>query len=101
MLRTTPVRKGKSARLSQCRFSYVRMESSGEGRVPIDLPSGVLLAVSSVLAIAAVGCVFELSSGHPQYGVPLTSGILIVSLPGFLGLFYAAIRKGQVEAEED
>lgn len=77
------------------------MESSKGGSVPVNLPSGLLLAVSSVLAIASVGCVFELSSGHPQYGVPLTTGILAFSLPGFLALFYAAIRKGQAEAEEE
>lgn len=64
-------------------------------------PAGVLLGASSVLAIATVGCVFELSSGHPQYGVPATAAILVGSGPGFVALFAAAIRKGQLEAEED
>jgi hypothetical protein len=67
----------------------------------IPVPSGVLLLVSSVLAIASVGCVFELSGGHPQYGTAVTGGILVVALPGFLYLFAAAIRKGQEEAELD
>lgn len=68
---------------------------------PVNAPSGVLLAASSVLAIASVGSVFELSGGHPMYGAGVTAGILSVSLPGFAFLFYAAIRKGQAEAEED
>ncbi len=79
----------------------MRVQSGGNDGVPINAPSGVLLAVSSILAIASVGCVFELAGGHPQYGQSLTAGILVVSFPLFLGLFYAAIRKGQAEAEED
>lgn len=66
----------------------------------INVPSGVLLALSSVMAISTVGCVFELSSGHPQYGYKLTSFILTVSAPAFLFLFAAAIRKGRAEAGE-
>jgi hypothetical protein len=67
----------------------------------LPVPSGVLLLISSVLAIASVGCIFELSGGHPQYGNTITASILVVSLPGFLYLFAAAIRKGQEEAELD
>jgi hypothetical protein len=67
----------------------------------LPVPSGVLLLISSVLAIASVGCIFELSGGHPQYGNAVTASILAVSLPGFLYLFAAAIRKGQEEAELD
>lgn len=68
---------------------------------PINLPSGVLLLSSSVLAIASIGCVFELSSGHPTNGVPFTAAVLTFSLPTFLFLFYSAVRKGQLEALED
>eukprot|EP00871_Galdieria_phlegrea_P003051 jgi/Galph1/3747/GphlegSOOS_G2414.1 len=62
---------------------------------PINLPSGLLLATSCFLAIATVGSIFELSSGHPQYGSELTTIILTVALPGFLFLFYAAIQKAR------
>lgn len=72
-----------------------------DGAPPINAPSGLLLLTSSVLAIACVGCVFELSGGHPTYGPTTTAGILAVSLPGFLFLFYSAIRKGQQEALDD
>lgn len=71
------------------------------GSVPINAPSAVLLLVSSVLAIASIGCVFELSGGKPTYGPTATSGILAASLPGFIFTFYAAVRKGQQEAMDD
>lgn len=74
---------------------------AGGGGPPINAPSSVLLLTSSVLAIASIGSVFELTGGHPTYGTQLTSAILAVSLPGFLFLFYAAIRKGQQEAIDD
>lgn len=77
------------------------MTMAAEGGAPINLPSGVLLLASSVLAIACVGCVFELSGGHPQYGTPFTAGVLAVSAPAFAFLYYAAIKRGQLEAELD
>lgn len=73
----------------------------GNKSPPINAPSGLLLVLSSVLAIASIGSVFELTGGHPTYGSSITSGVLAVSLPGFLFLFYSAIRKGQEEALDD
>lgn len=78
----------------------IRM-SGEKGGPPINAPSSVLLLTSSVLAIASIGCVFELSSGHPTYGQTLTSAILTGSFPGFIFFFYAAVRKGQQEAMDD
>ncbi|MDC0834174.1 hypothetical protein CKA32_001032 [Geitlerinema sp. FC II] len=54
--------------------------------------AGFFLACSCVAAIAAVGSIFELSSGTPQYGVAFTSAILALSVPlgGFF--FFAAVR---------
>lgn len=40
------------------------------------------------------------TQGKPQYGASLTSAILAVCLPGFIFLFYAAIKKGQSEEQE-
>lgn len=54
--------------------------------------SGVLLAGSCVTAIAAVGSIFELSSGQPQLGSVMTSVILILSIPLTGILFYAAVQ---------
>lgn len=66
----------------------------------LNVPSGILLGASSVMAISTVGCIFELTSGHPQYGYRLTAAILAASAPAFLFLFSAAIQKGRAEADE-
>lgn len=54
--------------------------------------SGVLLGGSCVTAIAAVGSVFELSSGHPQLGSLITGVILALATPLTAILFYAAVQ---------
>jgi hypothetical protein len=53
--------------------------------------SGVFLAGSCVAAIAAVGSIFELSSGNPQLGSLTTTIILILTIPLTGLLFYAAV----------
>ncbi|CAM9619561.1 unnamed protein product [Discosporangium mesarthrocarpum] len=79
-----------------------RIETTSAPAYPIDLPAYLLLSLSTVLAIAFVGCIFEATSAPtPQLGYPLTYLIGILSLPSFLFLFYAAIKKGQAEAEEE
>lgn len=57
--------------------------------------SSLFLGASCVAAIAAVGSIFELSSGTPQLGGTVTGIILAASIPlgGFL--FYAAIREAK------
>lgn len=54
--------------------------------------SGVFLGGSCVAAIAAVGSVFELSSGNPQLGSLPTSIILALSIPLTVVFFFAAVR---------
>lgn len=54
--------------------------------------SGIFLGGSCVAAIAAVGSVFELSSGVPQLGSLATSVILALSVPLTVLLFFAAVR---------
>jgi hypothetical protein len=51
--------------------------------------SGIFLMFSCVTAIAAVGSVFELSSGEPELGKLITSVILIACIP-LTGLFFWA-----------
>ena len=59
----------------------------------IDSPkSGFLLLGSCVSAIAAVGSVFELSSGEPELGSLVTSIILAASIPLSAFFFFAAVR---------
>lgn len=45
----------------------------------------MFLVVAMIAAIAFVGCIFELSSGHPSWGEATTWTTLFVSLP--LGIF--------------
>jgi hypothetical protein len=53
--------------------------------------SGVFLAGSCIAAIAAVGSIFELSSGTPQLGALITGVILALTVPLTGILFYAAV----------
>ncbi|WP_017318594.1 hypothetical protein [Mastigocladopsis repens] len=54
--------------------------------------SGLFLACSCITAIAAVGSIFELSSGQPDLGTQTTAIILGLSIP-LTGLFFvAAVR---------
>lgn len=61
--------------------------------------SMVLLLGSCVAAIAAVGSVFELSSGNPQLGGLTTSVILALSIPGGVFLFFAAVKDAQMNQD--
>ena len=54
--------------------------------------SGVLLLGSCISAIAAVGSVFELSSGMPELGNVTTGTILALSIPLAIGLFIVAVQ---------
>lgn len=54
--------------------------------------SGVYLMGSCVTAIAAVGSVFELSSGRPDLGVITTGTILAISVPAAVLFFIAAVK---------
>ncbi|MFM7364419.1 MAG: hypothetical protein ACKO11_07960 [Cuspidothrix sp.] len=54
--------------------------------------SGLFLGGACVAAIAAVGSIFELSYGEPDFGVQTTAIILALSIP-LTGLFFiAAVR---------
>jgi hypothetical protein len=54
--------------------------------------SGLFLAGTCITAIAAVGSIFELSSGTPDYGVVPTAIILALSIPLTVILFLAAVK---------
>jgi hypothetical protein len=54
--------------------------------------SGAFLAISCVAAIAAIGSIFELSSGTPQLGTPVTATILALSIPLTIAMFWAAVQ---------
>ncbi|WP_304941050.1 hypothetical protein [Tychonema sp. LEGE 07203] len=54
--------------------------------------SGLLLALSCITAISAVGSIFELSSGEAQLGNLVTGIILALSVPLTGVFFYAAVQ---------
>ncbi|BDI20415.1 hypothetical protein ANSO36C_62170 [Nostoc cf. commune SO-36] len=54
--------------------------------------SGLFLGGSCVSAIAAVGSIFELSYGRPDFGFTTTAIILGLSIP-LTGLFFFAAVK--------
>ncbi|MBW4644446.1 MAG: hypothetical protein KME23_15905 [Goleter apudmare HA4340-LM2] len=54
--------------------------------------SGLFLIGSCISAIAAVGSIFELSSGQPDFGVQTTAIILTLSIPLTGIFFFAAVR---------
>lgn len=53
---------------------------------------GLFLGGACVAAIAAVGSIFELSYGNPDFGVPATAIILALSIPLTGLFFFAAVR---------
>lgn len=57
--------------------------------------SSLFLGGSCIAGIAAVGSVFELSSGEPQLGGLITTAILGLSIPLGIFLFFAAIKEAQ------
>ncbi|ABG50226.1 MAG: hypothetical protein O4861_15080 [Trichodesmium sp. St16_bin4-tuft] len=54
--------------------------------------STLFLGGSCVAAIAAVGSIFELSSGSPELGTAVTGIVLSLSIPLAALLFYLAIQ---------
>ncbi|MEM7771459.1 MAG: hypothetical protein AAF327_13250 [Cyanobacteria bacterium P01_A01_bin.37] len=54
--------------------------------------SGLFLALSCITAIAAVGSIFELTSGAPDLGTTVTRLILAFSIPLSGICFYAAVQ---------
>lgn len=54
--------------------------------------SSLLLGSSCVAFIAAVGSIFELTSGVPKFGSLVTTIILVLSFPLGAWFFLAAVR---------
>lgn len=70
----------------------------------LPIPAYALLGLSGVVAIAFVGCIFQLFydvPAAPVLGVPLTALIFALSGPTWVFGFIAAIKKGQAEADEE
>jgi hypothetical protein len=61
--------------------------------------SGIFLAGSCIAAIAAVGSIFELTSGSPDWGVVPTSVVLGICAPLVGLLFYAAVKDAKANQQ--
>lgn len=61
--------------------------------------SGVFLGGSCVAAIAAVGSIFELSSGNPDWGTLPTTLVLGLCVPLVGILFYAAVKDARANQQ--
>lgn len=61
----------------------------------MNLKAYALLGISCVTAIAAVGSVFELSSGVPRLGTTTTAVILVLAGLATPLLFWLAIKEGR------
>ncbi len=61
--------------------------------------SSLFLGGSCIAAIAAVGSIFELSSGDPQLGGVTTAVILALSIPLAGLLFWAAVQDAQANQD--
>ena len=61
----------------------------------------LLLGAAIVCAIAFVGCIYELSSGEPDWGVGVTWTILGISLPACIALFTLAVQLARASMENN
>lgn len=59
--------------------------------------SMLFLGLSCIAAIAAVGSVFELTSGNPELGSTVTTVILVLSLPLAALSFLGAVRSADTD----
>jgi len=71
-----------------------------EKKIPIDLPSPILLALTIITAIISAGSIFNVIGGQSD-NVILSLSIGTVGTPLSFLFFYGAILKGIAETEED
>ncbi|MEM9089265.1 MAG: hypothetical protein AAGC93_11020 [Cyanobacteria bacterium P01_F01_bin.53] len=61
--------------------------------------SGALLGIACLTAIAAVGSMFELSSGDPDLGMGPTALVLGLSIPMGIWSFMAAVKDARANMQ--
>jgi hypothetical protein len=78
----------------------VTSPSSQPSSYPLNVPSPILLGGAMLLSIVGIGTLFtSLTDKAPN--VIGTAAVVGINVPVSLYLFYAAIKKGQAETEED
>eukprot|EP00587_Corethron_hystrix_P009870 CAMPEP_0113311796 /NCGR_PEP_ID=MMETSP0010_2-20120614/8879_1 /TAXON_ID=216773 ORGANISM="Corethron hystrix, Strain 308" /NCGR_SAMPLE_ID=MMETSP0010_2 /ASSEMBLY_ACC=CAM_ASM_000155 /LENGTH=225 /DNA_ID=CAMNT_0000167485 /DNA_START=31 /DNA_END=708 /DNA_ORIENTATION=+ /assembly_acc=CAM_ASM_000155 len=71
-------------------------------RYPIEAPSPILLSGAMLIAICASISLLEVfTGGSPAIGTVPSIALAVVGFPASIFLIYAAIKKGEVETEED
>ncbi|PSN18304.1 hypothetical protein C7271_13235 [filamentous cyanobacterium CCP5] len=61
--------------------------------------SGLFLGGSCVAAIAAVGSIFELSSGQPDWGMIPTAAVLAFCIPATGLFFWIAVKDARANQQ--
>jgi hypothetical protein len=61
--------------------------------------SGLFLAIACICGVAAVGCVFEITSGQPDFGMNPTIGILVASIPAGIVAFVLAVKDAKANQQ--
>ncbi|MBE9028541.1 hypothetical protein IQ266_02060 [filamentous cyanobacterium LEGE 11480] len=54
--------------------------------------SGLFLGIACICGISAVGSIFEITSGQPDFGMNPTIGILVASIPIGIVSFVMAVK---------
>lgn len=78
---------------------YLKGQCCFGGELTVTPKSGLFLGGSCVAAIAAVGSIFELSSGQPDLGVTPTAAVLALCIPLTGLFFYAAVKDARANQQ--
>jgi hypothetical protein len=61
--------------------------------------SGLFLAIACICGVAAVGSVFEITSGEPDFGMTPTIVIMGASIPIGIAAFIAAVKDAKANMQ--
>jgi hypothetical protein len=61
--------------------------------------SGLFLAIACICGVAAVGSVFEITSGEPDFGMNPTIVIMALSIPVGIAAFVAAVKDAKANMQ--
>jgi hypothetical protein len=61
--------------------------------------SGLFLAIACICGVAAVGSVFEITSGEPDFGMTPTIVILAASIPVGIAAFVVAVKDAKANMQ--
>lgn len=65
----------------------------------VGIKSYIYLAGSCLAAISAMACTFELVSGQPDYGFPITTGVLTATVLLTVWCYIAAVGAARAKQQ--